>query len=84
MFVTVSVCCLGFFLPLLALKAPPYRNVGFRFLSEWDALSCPDSVAMEMVMEIVFNGEINDKSHSWMELQPHPSYTNPNLLLQPH
>lgn len=64
MFVTVSVCCLGFFLPLLALKALPYRNLGFRFFSEWDALSCPDSVAMEMVMEIVFNGEINDKSHS--------------------
>lgn len=50
MFVTVSVCCLGFFLLLVALKAPPYRNVGFRFLSEWDTLSCPDSVAKEMVM----------------------------------
>lgn len=37
---------LGFFLPLFALKAPPYRNVGFRFLCGLDALDCPDSVAI--------------------------------------
>lgn len=28
MLVTVPVCCLGFFLPLAALEAPPYRKVG--------------------------------------------------------
>lgn len=49
-----------FFLPLFALRASPYRNVGFPILGPWDALSCPDFVAQEMVMKIVFKGEIND------------------------
>lgn len=65
-----------FFLPLFALKAPPYRNAGFRFLSEQEALACPDSVAMEMGMETMFGGDIKE---------PHPPPTNLfDLLVQPH
>lgn len=68
-FVRVSVCCLGIFLPLFALKELPYRNVGFRFLREWGALPCPDSVALEVAMEIVFDEEINE-SHSLRSQSP--------------